>query len=44
MALPLMVEALKIIDPVHCPGAALLDLAIARINEDLGLPYLTAAE
>jgi hypothetical protein len=39
-----MEHALRIIDPVNCPGAAYLDLAIARIKEDLGEEHLVAAE
>ena len=44
LALPLMEQALDLIDPVHCPGSALLDLAVVRIKEDLGYETLSAAE
>lgn len=43
-ALPLLEQALQMIDPVNCPGAAYLDLAIAHIKDDLGISDLAAAE
>jgi hypothetical protein len=37
-ALPFMENALRLLDPVNCIGAALLDHAISHIRADLGLP------